>query len=1046
MATLLPLMDMIRRRRWLMTSLSILLLLVVIIVSARLWIASSGGRAFVEAQIDGRKAGSLGTIQIEGLSGDPLDRFGARRITLADSDGVWLSVENVDLAWSPARLLSRTVKLDLVSAGKVDVRRRPVVDTSTKTTSGTSGNWAVSLDQLKIAELLLQEGVAGPRAGFEIDGQFRLPKTRTFELAVTALPLEGVGDRVNATLKRTASGAYRLDAEVEAPAGGTLATLAKLPDGDGATLTARASGTPDEGDGFAELKISGATAAELTAKITDGTLLASANINATRLPLSDRLKTLVGPSAGLALESDMRNANMPFSMTGNLSSGSLSANGIYRSRARSFEGPVDLDATFSGLDALAGIDATLVFNGTLTDPLGQRVLSGMAKLSANPSANLPFDLIEGPVQVATEGRRVNFEGALAGTGILKSSTAFNRIAGKTPKLDLAGTYNLDTGIVSLAPSTLNLAKGRVAASGQVDTRERILSLEGRLQQVAGLLSSAPGLSATGSVGVTGSFASPVIAASITVQGIEDINPVVADALGRSARLRATVQRSGQTYLVRSARLEGDRLDLALSGTYAPGGTTDIKGQFTQNAALDVSGTQIDLGTGTIGLSGPTGAETVRLTSSAGTLNRDALTITALQTSAEITRQPVGWAGPVALAGLSGDQPVDMTANASWADGVFALRDIRSGYQTASLSGSLVYGGQQGLDMELSVAGDRFSLDSRHIGQFDVTLNVDRPRGEDMAISASGHMQDAWLSPSLRFDSVTGQIRNAPEGYNFSIQVERDHETRPTTLAVLGEADFAADYPSGQIELDGVLLGEQVRSIQPVSWRLGETPSIEANLAIFGGTIEARIAERTRTPRMTLTVADVDLAPVLASAGVATSRVMVNGSGDFLLFGADPEGRFDMNVEGPLPGLERSLAIDAVGRLRNGALVIDGAGDYGALRFANSVTLPVLAEPEGIAHLDMDGQIRGTANLQGDLADLRSLALAYGHDIGGVIDASADLSGTLRTPVFSAQADLSDGVYEFGATSLRLVNLDLDVGFANQALTVTGSGEGAEGGQ
>ena len=1045
MAALTTLLDMVRRRRWLMAILSVLVVLAVILISARLWIASSGGRACVESQIDGRKAGSLGTLQIEGLTGDPLDRLGADRITLTDSEGVWLSVENVDLAWSPARLMSRTIKLDLISAGKVDVLRRPVTEQDDSPDSGSSGKWAVSLDELKIAELLLQEGVAGPRAAFEIDGRFRLPKARTFDLAVTALPLEGVGDRVDATLKRTASGAYSLDAEVEAPAGGTLATLAKLPDGDSALLTARASGTLDNGDGFAELKISGAPVAELTGKITAGDLLASANVNATRLPLSDRIRTLVGPAASLTLDGDIRKAKIPFNMSGALASGTFSANGIYRRRAQDFDGPVNLDVKFSGLEELASLDADLTFTGTLADPMDTPALNGTARLTADSTADLPFDMLEGPVKIVSDNRRIRFEGTLAGTGVLSSSATAQRIAGKAPKFELAGDYNRDTGLVTLAPSTMRLSTGRVAASGTIGTREKTLDLQARLQQVSGLLASAPRLSATGSVGVSGNFKSPLIVADLTAQGISEVNSTLAQTLGDSARVRASVQRADKAYQVRSARIDGDKLDLTLSGKYASSGATTLTGQFEQSAAIEISGTRLNLNAGTLSLSGRKGIQSIKLTSTGGTLSRNSIDVTALQTTVDLNRTDDGWAGPVGLSGDTGNQPVEITSIASWADGVFALRDIRSVYETAQLSGALIYGGERGLDLTLNVAGERFNLGARHVGAFDVKLSVDRAADADMSITASGQVQNVWLSPSLRFDSINGQIRNAPEGYNFAVQVKREHETRPTALDILGAADFTAEYPSGQIELDGTLLGEQVRSVQPISWRLGETPSIEANLAIFGGSIEARIAEQTRTPRMNLTVENVDLAPVLASAGIATRRVMVNGDGDFLLFGANPEGRFDMNVEGPLPGLERSLAVDLVGHLRSGALVIDGAGDYGELRLAGSATLPVAAEPEGIAHFDMDRPMQGTANLKGDLSDLRSLALAYGHDVGGVIDASAELSGTLKTPTVRAEADLADGIYEFGATSLRLVNLDLEVAYSDAALRLTGTGDGADGG-
>ena len=141
--------------------------------------------------------------------------------------------------------------------------------------------------------------------------------------------------------------------------------------------------------------------------------------------------------------------------------------------------------------------------------------------------------------------------------------------------------------------------------------------------------------------------------------------------------------------------------------------------------------------------------------------------------------------------------------------------------------------------------------------------------------------------------------------------------------MLTSSRISADYTGGQIELDGTLLGEQVRSIQPVNWQLGDTPAIEAHLALFGGTIRADISEDDRNPRLGLSVDEVDLAPLLASAGLATRQVMVNGKGEFDLFGAKPTGQFDLVVAGPLPGLERTLAVDVTGRLRDGALRVTG---------------------------------------------------------------------------------------------------------------------------
>ncbi len=1045
MSVLSPLLGMVRRRPWLVVSLSVLMVVLACLAAARLWIGSSGGRAFIESQIDGRKAGSFGRIDIEGLSGDPLDRFGAARITLTDAEGVWLSIEDVDLAWSPARLMSRTVKLDLVSAGKVDIRRRPVTETRDKQTDGSSGDWAVSLDQLKIDELLLQEGVAGPRAVFTIDGRFRLPKEKTFDLSVTALPLEGVGDRIDATLKRAVSGAYRLDTEIKAPAGGTLASLAGLPEGESAQIIARASGTLREGDGFAEVSLSGETVGEITGKISDSDLRASANVNGSRLPLPDNLTKLIGPQASMTLDATIGKRNIPFDVSAAGQAGTVAAGGTYRRRTSDFDGPVSLDVAFDGLKELSDVDARISFQGTVDGPIGSPVLAGTASLAAAADSGLPFERLEGPVTVQTDGSDVDLTASLAAAGLLKSNSTARRILGSTPRADIAARYNRDSGLLTLSPSTARLARGAIAANGTVDTRARTLNLVARLDGVSGFVASAPSVSASGSVRLAGNFSAPGAVTDLTIRNLETLNTTLAELLGSAPRLKATAEKSGDAFRILSATLEGEVVSATASGQYTPSGPVAIRGRFTQAREVTLSGTEIDLSGGSFDVSGSNGMHEIRLTSDDGNFQRSGIDIDALTTDVSLSRREDGWAGPIAVAGLMDTQPVQITAGASWQSGIFALRDIRSDYESAQLSGELSYGGDTGLDLDIDLAGDRFAFGDRRIGAFDIRLAVDRAPDTDVSIIASGQVADIWLSPSLRFDSVDGQVRNAPEGYNFTVQLKRSHDTRPTDLSLMGEASFSAEYTGGQIELDGTLLGEQVRSIQPVNWQLGDTPAIEAHLALFGGTIRADISEDDRNPRLGLSVDEVDLAPLFASAGLATRQVMVNGQGEFDLFGANPTGQFDLVVAGPLPGLERTLAVDVTGRLRDGALRVTGDGDYGALHLDGTAVLPVRAQPDRMARLDLDQPVSGTARLAGDLSDLRSLALAYGHDLGGTIDASASLSGSLRQPRLDASADVTDGIYEFGATSLRLVDLDLATRYADQVLTVNGTGKGAEGG-
>ena len=91
MPALRKLLSPIRKHPWLTGISALLLVTLTALVSARLWIASDGGRAWLLSQIDGRKAGAYGTIDAEGLSGDPLGKMYLRRLAVRDemATGSW---------------------------------------------------------------------------------------------------------------------------------------------------------------------------------------------------------------------------------------------------------------------------------------------------------------------------------------------------------------------------------------------------------------------------------------------------------------------------------------------------------------------------------------------------------------------------------------------------------------------------------------------------------------------------------------------------------------------------------------------------------------------------------------------------------------------------------------------------------------------------------------------------------------------------------------------------------------------------------------------
>ncbi|MCA8906171.1 MAG: hypothetical protein KDA43_15370, partial [Hyphomonas sp.] len=97
-----------------------------------------------------------------------------------------------------------------------------------------------------------------------------------------------------------------------------------------------------------------------------------------------------------------------------------------------------------------------------------------------------------------------------------------------------------------------------------------------------------------------------------------------------------------------------------------------------------------------------------------------------------------------------------------------------------------------------------------------------------------------------------------------------------------------------------------------TWRLGDEPELDMQLALLSGTITANLTGAGDDTRLVFDTKDVDLAPALASFGEATKSTRLNGHGDLRVFGAAPSGTFRMTADSDVPGLDTSLSLDASG--------------------------------------------------------------------------------------------------------------------------------------
>jgi translocation and assembly module TamB len=172
-----------------------------------------------------------GEVSIQGVAGRFPDHLRVGRIEVRDAQGVWLTVRDAALDWSPLRLASRVAEIDRLAAVEVDIPRLPTASgpeqPSQASGGGTSLPVGVDLRALHVEKIVLGEPVAGVAAALTAEGSARLDSLQQGLTDVTIGRLDG-------------GGAYHLAGHIDAaalsaalaadePAGGLLTTLAKVP-------------------------------------------------------------------------------------------------------------------------------------------------------------------------------------------------------------------------------------------------------------------------------------------------------------------------------------------------------------------------------------------------------------------------------------------------------------------------------------------------------------------------------------------------------------------------------------------------------------------------------------------------------------------------------------------------------------------------------------------------------------------------------------------------------------------------------------------------
>lgn len=187
-------------------------------------------RGFLEGLLEDNLSGAGRDVQIEGFRGALSSTATIDRLTVADKNGVWLTLTDITLNWNRAALLSGRLDVTELSAKQLRMPRKPVPVQSLPSAEATPLQIpelpvAVRLAKVSIPRVVLGSDILGQAAVLDVAGSANLADgSASLDLAVRRTGAKAGQIIVQASfVKETQS--LAVDLSLEEPQGGLAASL-----------------------------------------------------------------------------------------------------------------------------------------------------------------------------------------------------------------------------------------------------------------------------------------------------------------------------------------------------------------------------------------------------------------------------------------------------------------------------------------------------------------------------------------------------------------------------------------------------------------------------------------------------------------------------------------------------------------------------------------------------------------------------------------------------------------------------------------------------
>lgn len=1030
--------------KWSLIALAGLIALLLLLLIALRFAAQSGfGRSFVEKRIEAAAPAGQ-EIEVEGLKGDLLGRFRIERLTVSDEQGIWLVAENLYADWKPLALRRRALLVDALEADLIHVMRRPELVPSDRDdeSGGSMPIRTGELDRLLISEFRSDEGVLPRALSLKIEGQGALGRNGGSSL-VSVVPLNGEGDRLEADLSWSDDFRITGDLDLEGPAGGLFASLARLETGQSLAARLEASGTFDEWAAKGGVDIDDENALTLEAGARDKTITIEIDAHPGTHPLTRSLTDYLGdtlsvvgdlssvdgrPHLDLSAEADNLMLNAQVSQSGS---------GAYGANVRLISDEPD---RFIRNEKIALERAIIDGNASYDDGVAR--FDGTIRADGVDVPSFRAQSVSGPVVATFNRPLISVRATLDAEQADLSGTA-GKISGRAPSVQANVQYDLSSRILSVREFLARGRAGRTNAAGTVT------------------LSSTPTADLAGSFQLDGEAAG--LARPAMLRGQYELSRASATSTRFTTRINASEFGGLPAPL---NQWTGDQADLTATGVYEGGRRVRLN-QFSLN-----SGSLRATGSGSLGNEG---AISALINLEAGAAEISGLRLSSVDGRADIsgtlsnlgfearlnvpelqrgettfTDATLSAGGRYAEGDLSAD--VDLTAGSdagpltassgiNVAGSAWSVRNFEASWNelqsTADLSG-------QGGDIA-SLQGEAFvngtlpeGLPARSI---ELTAGI---TGEQLVLDAT---LEAFSFGPTEADALVVRANGTLEDANFVVELdgrtEIDDLNYPTSLDIDGNVSgLTSRSPLDLVASVSANLGDlSLTTRDPVRFTQFEDGfEATARLAALEGELAANVSTRDTTI-ISVNAEDLKIAPLLLIMG----RPSLSGAIDINAELTETEtGGLSGPIRGELLAVSRQGSdLPPIDLFFNGDLTPDlltmnvRALDNEALQAAAQFRLPVNTFGSApFIQRDKSRDIPFEATADGQIAAVSALFVPPQMVVEGVTD--LQLSGTLPTldESFQGQFDFSEGVFEHGDLGMVLNRINASAALGSGRLSLS----------